>query len=167
MPEQVTTVTISGKVTDSNADNTSFNFSVLFKPPEPINGKVCYLKVKSFFINEDHDNEAVDLESTWLLNLDWSQPNSISYIYDEIDNTTTGRSYPRKGSPNQTVAMLTKLVNGHTCQVEHPRCLVEIPNGQHPLKVTVQRVTDAVTDYAGYTIWGITFNAEIIPVEAP
>ena len=166
MIERVTTVTISGKVDESNSDNTVFSFSVNFIPPDPISGKVSYLQVKSFFVNEDNETEATNFESTWLLNLDWTQPNSVSYIYDEMYNSTSGRSNPRKASSNQTVATMTKLTNSHTCQTEHPRCLVDIPFGPHPLKVTAQRVTDGTTDFSLYNVWGITFTAEIVPIDS-
>lgn len=176
MPERVTTVLISSEPhAFTNTSKYTAYFDILFTPPEPVSGKCCYFQVKQCALREiDAVDDAETSEPrTWLISLDWRQPNSFCCIYDEDPylGTHSGvrdtQGKVPSGMYNNVVAVVHKSAPYSVYHTESPRCLVDIPQGPHKLRVsaTLLKADDGVTTNSESYPWNITLFGELIPIE--
>lgn len=174
MPEQISTICVSGQPTEFNTGNWQCSFDIYFTPPEPVSGQSCYLQVRHCSIMEEVDEGSTVPESTYLVSFDWRQPNSFASIYDEINigtNYRKGFGFKQSNPYNNVVAIVNRRTLELPANVEFPRVLVDIPEGPHTLKITVSRVPENIADLgttnaSDHLPWNVSLLADLIPVDS-
>lgn len=139
-------------------------FSFNFTPPPQFRGISCYLQVKGLIIDLDSGltNITTNDVKTYAVSLNLPQPNSVSWVE---------KNYSTVGTPKVFTGRNTVIgyYNSQGDVVQAPRILVNMPDGQTELTVSITptngeffTVSTTDTDYLGGFV---SILAELIPLD--